>query len=161
MTVIVVMGVAGSGKTTVGEGLAAEMGVEYADSDTFHPAANIEQMSSGIPLRDEERLPWLRAIAGWIRAHQESGGVVSSSALKRRYRDLLRTGGDVSFLHLDGPREVIAERMAGRGGHFMPVSLLDSQFADLEPLEPDERGLTVDVRKSPEEIVHRAIKELG
>ena len=161
MTVIVVMGVAGSGKTTVGSRLARELGVEYAEADTFHPKANIEKMSSGIPLTDEDRWPWLHAMADWIRAHQDTGGVVSSSALKRRYRAVLGSGGDVWFLHLHGPREVIAERMKNRSGHFMPVSLLDSQLADLEPLEADERGLVVDIRATPDQIVNHALTTLA
>ncbi|NIH82339.1 gluconokinase [Amycolatopsis viridis] len=161
MTVIVVMGVAGSGKTTVGAMLAERLGVEYAEADTFHSPANIQKMSSGHPLTDDDRWPWLRAIAAWITAHQRSGGVVSSSALKRGYRDVLRTGGDLWFLHLDGPRDVLAERMRGRNGHFMPVSLLDSQLADLEPLGTDERGMVADVRESPAAIVDRALTELA
>ncbi|MEV5300093.1 gluconokinase [Amycolatopsis methanolica] len=161
MTVIVVMGVAGSGKTTVGSALAERLGVEYAEADAFHPPANIAKMSSGHPLDDEDRWPWLHAIAAWISDHQATGGVVSSSALKRRYRDVLRTGGDVWFLHLDGPRDVLAERMQGRTGHFMPVSLLDSQLADLEPLETDERGLIADILEAPSAIVDRALTELA
>jgi gluconokinase len=161
MTVIVVMGVAGSGKTTVGRGLAGRLGVEYAEADTFHPRANIEKMSSGHPLTDEDRRPWLHAIADWIHEHQSSGGIVTSSALKRRYRDVLRSGGDVWFLHLNGPRELIAERMKSRSGHFMPVSLLDSQLADLEPLETDERGVVADIADAPEEIVRIALDALA
>ncbi|UQS22735.1 gluconokinase [Amycolatopsis thermalba] len=161
MTVIVVMGVAGSGKTTVGSALAERLSVEYAEADAFHPPANIEKMSSGHPLNDDDRWPWLHAIAAWIAEHQRTGGVVSSSALKRRYRDVLRTGGNVWFLHLDGPRDVLAERMRGRTGHFMPVSLLDSQLADLEPLETDERGMVADILESPAAIVDRALTELA
>jgi gluconokinase len=161
MTVIVVMGVAGSGKTTVGQALAARLGVEYAEADAFHPQANIEKMSAGHPLTDEDRWPWLRALAGWIREHQETGGVVSSSALKRKYRDVLRTGGDIWFLHLDGPRSLLAERMGGRSGHFMPLSLLDSQLADLEPLQTGERGLVADIAGTPEDIVRAALGTLA
>lgn len=161
MTVIVVMGVAGSGKTTVGRDLAERLGVEYAEADTFHPKANIQKMSSGHPLTDEDRGPWLQAIAAWIRAHQATGGVVSSSALKRRYRDVLRTGGDVWFLHLNGPRDVIADRMKHRSGHFMPVSLLDYQFADLEPLETDEHGAVAEIADAPEDIVRTALDTLA
>jgi len=160
MTIIVVMGVAGAGKTTVGTHLAQARGVAYAEADTFHPQANIEKMSAGIPLTDDDRWPWLQAIAHWIRAHQETGGVVSSSALKRRYREVLRRGGDVWFLHLHGPRDVLAERMQQRAGHFMPVSLLDSQLADLEPLAADERGLVVDLRATPDQIVSHALTML-
>ncbi|MFE6613956.1 gluconokinase [Amycolatopsis sp. NPDC057786] len=157
MTVIVVMGVSGSGKTTVGTALAERLGVDYAEADTFHPKANIDKMSSGHPLNDEDRRPWLEAIAAWIRDHQSSGGVVTSSALKYRYRDILRGGGDVWFLHLHGDRDLLADRMKTRSGHFMPVSLLDSQLADLEPLQPDEFGLVADIAKKPEEIVDTAL----
>lgn len=157
MTVIVVMGVSGSGKTTVGTALAERLGVDYAEADTFHPKTNIDKMSSGHPLNDEDRRPWLEAIAAWIRDHQSSGGVVTSSALKYRYRDILRGGGDVWFLHLHGDRGLLADRMKTRSGHFMPVSLLDSQLADLEPLQPDEFGLVADIAKKPEEIVDTAL----
>ncbi|KZB82447.1 gluconokinase [Amycolatopsis regifaucium] len=157
MTVIVVMGVSGSGKTTVGTALAERLGVDYAEADTFHPKANIDKMSSGHPLNDEDRQPWLEAIAAWIADHQSSGGVVTSSALKYRYRDILRGGGNVWFLHLHGDRELLADRMKTRSGHFMPVSLLDSQLADLEPLRPDEFGLVADIAKKPEEIVDTAL----
>jgi len=157
MTVIVVMGVSGSGKTTIGTALAEALGVEYAEADTFHPKANIDKMTAGTPLTDEDRAPWLEAIAGWIREHQASGGVVTSSALKRRYRDVLRTGGDVWFAHLHGDRAILAERMQSRSGHFMPVSLLDSQLADLEPLQPDEPGAIFDIRETPAEITGAAL----
>ncbi|MDT8909349.1 gluconokinase [Amycolatopsis sp. PS_44_ISF1] len=153
MTVVVVMGVSGSGKTTVGSALAERLGVEYAEADTFHSQANIGKMTAGHALTDADRAPWLESIARWIRRHQETGGVVTSSALKRRYRDVLRTGGDVWFLHLDGDRSVLAERMKTRTGHFMPVSLLDSQLADLEPLQPDEPGRVFDITERPEAIV--------
>jgi gluconokinase len=158
MTVIVVMGVSGSGKTTIGTALAEALGVEYAEADTFHPKANIDKMTAGTPLTDEDRAPWLEAIAGWIREHEGSGGVVTSSALKRRYRDVLRTGGDVWFAHLHGDRAQLAERMKTRTGHFMPVSLLDSQLADLEPLEPDEAGAVFDnTGGTPAEITEAAL----
>ncbi|GAA4554428.1 gluconokinase [Amycolatopsis samaneae] len=157
MTVIAVMGVSGSGKTTVGTALAEALGVDYAEADSFHPRANIDKMTSGVPLTDEDRAPWLEAIAAWIREHQETGGVVTSSALKRRYRDVLRTGGEVWFLHLDGDRATLAERMKTRRGHFMPVSLLDSQLADLEALEPDEPGRVFDIHDTPAEIVEAGL----
>jgi len=157
MTVIVVMGVSGSGKTTIGTALAGALGVEYAEADTFHPKANIDKMTAGTPLTDEDRAPWLEAIAGWIREHEVTGGVVTSSALKRRYRDVLRTGGDVWFAHLHGDRTILAERMKSRSGHFMPVSLLDSQLADLEPLQPDEPGAIFDIRETPAEITEAAL----
>jgi len=157
MSVIVVMGVSGSGKTTVGTALAETLGVEYAEADAFHPQANIDKMSSGVPLTDEDRAPWLEAIAAWIREHQATGGVVTSSALKRRYRDVLRSGGDAWFAHLDGDREILTERMKTRSGHFMPVSLLDSQLADLEPLQPDEHGEVFDIRRRPEDVTQAAL----
>lgn len=157
MSVIVVMGVSGSGKTTIGVALADALGVEYADADAFHPQANIDKMRSGAPLTDEDRAPWLDGVAAWIRDHQAGGGVVSCSALKRRYRDVLRGGGQVWFLHLDGDRDVIAERMRERTGHFMPVSLLDSQLAALERLEPGEPGAVFDLTRAPEDIVTAAL----
>jgi gluconokinase len=164
MTVIMVMGVSGAGKTTVGTALADALGVEYAEADKFHPPANIAKMSSGTPLTDEDRWPWLDSIADWIAAHEKSGGVVTSSALKRRYRDVLRGGGDTWFLHLNGDRDLIADRLKQRTGHFMPASLLDSQLADLEPLEPDESGLTVNAGDPPDQIMKAAttaFKELS
>lgn len=160
MAVVVVMGVSGSGKTTIGTALARELGVVYAEADEFHSQANIDKMTSGIPLTDEDRLPWLRAIAAWVAEHAETGGVVTCSALKRPYRDVLRSGGDVWFLHLHGDRETLARRMSGRSGHFMPVSLLESQLAALEPLEPDEAGLRVDIAEPPGAIVATAAATL-
>lgn len=160
MTVVVVMGTSGTGKTTVGTALAEALGAPFAEADTFHPAANIEKMTAGIPLTDEDRWPWLRAISTWLEEHSESGGVVTCSALKRSYRDVLRTGDDPWFLHLHGSRDLIAERMTTRSGHFMPVSLLDSQLADLQPLADDERGLRVDIAASPDEIVATALAAL-
>jgi gluconokinase len=159
MSLVVVMGVSGSGKSTVGRELAARLGVPYAEADEFHPPANIDKMSAGVPLTDEDRWPWLRAIAAWLAERAaRGGGVVSCSALKRSYRDLLRSAGEVCFLYLAGDRSVIAGRLAGRTGHFMPASLLDSQLADLEPLAPDEPGLTVDVALPPGEIVDAAVR---
>src|SRR5918992_4183732 len=149
--VIVVMGVSGSGKSTVGRALAERLGLPYAEADEFHPPANIDKMSAGQPLTDDDRWPWLRAIAAWITEQSgKSGGVVTCSALKRRYRDLLRSAADgVWFLHLSGDRATIAARVAARSGHFMPAALLDSQIADLEPLGPDEPGLVLDIAGPP------------
>jgi gluconokinase len=152
---LVVMGVAGSGKTTVATLLAQRLGTEYAEADQFHPEANIAKMSAGTPLSDEDRWPWLEAIRDWLSAEADAGrsGVVTCSALKRSYRDLLRTArGRVCFVHLDGSPELLAERMEHRSGHFMPTSLLPSQLATLEPLDGDEPGFTVDVTRTPEEI---------
>jgi gluconokinase len=160
VSVVVVMGVSGSGKTTVGTALADALGVEYAEADKFHSPENIAKMSAGTPLTDEDRWPWLRSIAEWIREHEETGGVVTSSALKREYRDLLRTGGDTWFLHLNGSHELIAGRLASREGHFMPASLLDSQLATLEPLDSDEPGLVVDAAAPADKLVTAALAEL-
>ncbi|MEW2357961.1 gluconokinase, GntK/IdnK-type [Spirillospora sp. NPDC029432] len=162
--VIVVVGVSGSGKTTIGEGLAARLGWDYAEADDFHPAANIEKMSAGIPLTDEDRLPWLRAIAAWIEGRVKAGvpGVASCSALKRTYRELL-TGGDprVRPVFLDGERDVIAERMAARTGHFFKPEMLDGQLREFEPAGPDERALTVPITRPPAETVTMILDGLG
>ncbi|QHC25795.1 gluconokinase [Streptomyces sp. GS7] len=159
--VIVVMGVAGTGKTTIGPLVAAELGVPYAEGDDFHPPANIAKMSAGTPLDDADRGPWLDAIGAWAHGRAGRGGVVSSSALKRAYRDRLRAAAPgVVFLHLTGDRALIEARMAERKGHFMPTALLDSQFATLEPLGPDEAGVAVDVSGTPEEIAGRAVAAL-
>ena len=150
---VVVMGVSGSGKSTVGAALAQRLGVPYVDADDLHPPANIAKMSAGQPLDDDDRRPWLDTLGEWLAAHPD-GGVVSCSALKRDYRDQLRGHApEVAFLHLEGSREVIARRQAGRPGHFMPASLMDSQFATLEPLQADERGVTVDVDQGVDAIV--------
>ncbi|WP_338675607.1 gluconokinase [Streptomyces sp. SCSIO 30461] len=155
--VVVVMGVAGTGKTTIGALVAAHLGVPYAEGDDFHPAANVAKMSAGVPLDDTDRLPWLDAIGRWARGREGRGGVVSCSALKRSYRDRLRASAPgVVFLHLTGGRALIERRMAERGGHFMPTALLDSQYATLEPLEADEAGVAVDVAGSPEAVGLRA-----
>lgn len=155
--IVVVMGVSGSGKTTVGQLLAERLGVPYADADEFHPAANIAKMSAQIPLEDSDRRPWLRAIAAWLVARSAGGAVISCSALKHRYRDLLREPGvPVWFLHLSGDQAVIASRVAHRPGHFMPASLVGSQYSDLEPLGPDESGLVVDAAQTPVAIVELA-----
>lgn len=162
-TVVVVMGVSGSGKTTVARALAERLGWPFAEADDFHPPANIEKMTAGTALTDEDRWPWLEAVRDWLtaRASDGQGAVVTCSALKRSYRDLLRTsGGRVLFLHLTGERDVLASRMGGRSGHFMPSSLLDSQLATLQPLGGDEPGLGASVLLGPEEIVEAAVREL-
>ncbi|MEU5052392.1 gluconokinase [Streptomyces sp. NPDC021096] len=162
--VVVVMGVSGTGKTTVGPLVAEALGVPYAEGDDFHPPANIAKMSAGTPLDDADRAPWLDAIGDWARGRAEAGagGVVSCSALKRAYRDRLRAAapGTVVFLHLTGDRELIADRMAARKGHFMTTRLLDSQFATLEPLEADEVGVVVDVAPEAAVIAERAVAAL-
>lgn len=150
---VVVMGVSGSGKSTVGAALSQRLRVPFADADDFHPPENIAKMTAGHPLDDNDRYPWLEAIGAWLAAHAD-GGVMSCSALKHRYRDQLRRHcPDVEFLHLSGTPEVIGRRQASRPGHFMPASLLASQFATLEPLTPDERGLTIDVDQNIDAII--------
>ncbi|MFD4917071.1 gluconokinase [Streptomyces virginiae] len=160
--VMVVMGVAGTGKTTVGQLLAEALGVPYAEGDAFHPAANVAKMSAGIPLDDTDRRPWLDAIGEWIRnSADRRGGVIAASSLKRAYRDRLRAAAPGAvFVHLAGERPLIEKRMAARKGHFMPTTLLDSQFATLEPLQDDELGVVVDVSGSPEDITERALAAL-
>jgi gluconokinase len=148
------MGVSGSGKSTVGAALAQRLRVPFADADDFHPPANIAKMTAGEPLNDDDRYPWLEAIGMWLAEHCEGGGAMSCSALKRKYRDQLRRHcPNVEFLHLSGTPEVIGRRQASRPGHFMPASLLQSQFATLEPLEADERGIVIDVDQNIDSIV--------
>ena len=157
-SLVVVMGVSGSGKSTVGAALAQRLGVPFVDADDLHPEANIAKMSRGEPLDDRDRHPWLETIGEWLADHDQRGGVVSCSALKRRYRDQLRQHAHrVEFCHLHGTREVIARRQASRPGHFMPASLLSSQFATLEPLEPDEHGLVIDVDQSVDDVVQEYV----
>ncbi|MGE5414586.1 MAG: gluconokinase [Syntrophomonadaceae bacterium] len=161
---IVVMGVSGSGKSTVAALLAERLRCELADADAFHPAANVAKMSAGIPLEDEDRWPWLRAVAAWIGERDRTGrcAVVACSALKRAYRDVLRSGSPhLAFAHLAGAPELVAARMRARTGHFMPESLLAAQYATLEPLAPDERGVTLDVAAPVPEIVEAALAALG
>lgn len=154
MRPIVVMGVSGSGKSTVGAALAQRLGVPFADADDFHPPANIEKMTAGIALDDDDRYPWLEAIGRWLARRCDTGGVMSCSALKRKYRDQLRRHcAQVEFVHLSGSPEVIAARQASRAGHFMPPSLMASQFATLEPLQADERGVTLDIDHDIDSIV--------
>jgi gluconokinase len=155
---IVVMGVSGSGKSTVGAALAQRLRVPFADGDDLHPPANIAKMTAGHPLDDDDRYPWLEAIGQWLADHHD-GGVMSCSALKRKYRDQMRRHcPDVEFLHLSGSPEVISKRQASRPGHFMPASLLQSQFATLEPLDPDERGIAIDVDQHIDSIVDNYVE---
>jgi gluconokinase len=148
----VVMGVAGSGKTLIGRMLANALGVEFVEGDDYHPRENVERMKAGIPLTDENRAGWLQALAQRLREAREKGTglVVSCSALKRAYRDVLRSGAPhVRFVFLRGSRETIAARLTRRRGHFMPASLLDSQFATLEEPAPDEDVWVFDTGNSP------------
>ena len=160
---LVIMGAAGSGKTTVATTLSEHLGWIAAEAEEFHPAANIERMTAGTPLCDEDRWPWLEAIRSWMTTQALNGRstVIACSALKRSYRDLLSGAeGRVQFVHLDGAPDVLAERMASRRGHFMPLSLLPSQLADLEPLGQDEDGLTVDSLGAPAQISARIMQDL-
>ncbi len=153
---VVVMGVSGSGKTTIAHRLAAELGHEFADADDLHPAANVAKMARGQALTDVDREPWLRALAAWITQHRSLGlsTVLACSALKRRYRDTLRGAApQIVFIHLDAPRETLLRRLQHREGHFMPAALLDSQLATLEPLAADEAGVTLDAMAARAAII--------
>jgi len=163
-TVIVVMGVSGSGKSTIASMLAHRLHWIYEDGDWFHSESNVEKMHHGEPLTDEDRWPWLRAIAAWIDKTRRAGehGVVACSALKRAYRDILvGDRRDVRIVFLKGDRDLIARRIAARADHFMPASLLDSQFATLEEPTADERPITVSIAPHPREIVDAIVSELG
>jgi gluconokinase len=155
---VVVMGVSGSGKTTVGAALAQRLRVPFADADDFHPPANVAKMSAGVPLTDGDRAPWLATIAAWLADHARTGGVTSCSALRRAYRDVLTAAApEAYFVHLHGDREVIAARVAGRPGHFMPAALVESQFATLEPLGADERGAVLEVDQPVDDLVTQSL----
>jgi gluconokinase len=158
--IVVIMGVTGSGKTTVGQLLAQQLGWEFVDGDGFHPAANVEKMSRGIPLTDQDREPWLEALGAAIRRWREARKdvVLACSALKRPYRERLRVGPEVRLVYLKGSYALIAERLQARHGHFATAAILAGQFADLE--EP-EGGITVDIRQAPEEMVAEIRKQLG
>jgi gluconokinase len=163
-TILVVMGVSGSGKTTVAKCLAGALGVGLLEGDEMHPKTNVEKMRSGTPLTDADRLPWLHAIARRIDEWRVRGeaGVVTCSALKRTYRNILiGDRPDVRLVYLRGSRELIHQRMAARHEHFMPLGLLDSQFATLQEPGADERPVVVDVAGSPAEIVAEIIRQLG
>jgi len=148
---VVVMGVSGSGKTTVGAALADALGLRFVDGDALHPAANVAKMAAGIPLDDADRAPWLDAIGAVL---ADGPVVVACSALKRAYRDRLRdVAPELQLVFLDGSPALLASRMAARPGHFMPTSLLDSQLATLERPDPDEHALTADIAAPAEEIV--------
>ena len=160
---LVVMGVSGSGKSTIAERLASRLGWKYVDGDLFHPPSNVAKMSAGHPLTDEDRWPWLRAIAAEIDRLLAAGisSVVACSALKRVYRDILVHGrGDVCIVFLNGSQDLIAKRLAARKGHFMPPGLLDSQFRTLEPPQPNERPVTVSIDASVDGIVEDIVRQL-
>jgi gluconokinase len=162
--VIIVMGVSGSGKSTIGTLLAGRLQWEFEDADWFHPAANVDKMHKGIPLTDEDRGPWLRAIALWIDRTRGAGlhGVIACSALKRRYRDVLAGDrADVRLVYLKGDEALIARRIATRHEHFMPSSLLHSQFAALEGPAADEKPITISIAPQPREIVTQILAALN
>ncbi|WP_159940782.1 MULTISPECIES: gluconokinase [unclassified Nocardiopsis] len=155
----VFMGVSGSGKTTVAEGVATRLGLPFAEADEFHPGANIDKMAAGIPLTDQDRWPWLRELAAWIAEHEARGEstAMACSALRREYRDVLREAAPgVYFLHMHGSPEVIWERLEARQDHFMPPALLRSQFETLERLAPDEPGREFDIRQDVDTLLRQA-----
>jgi gluconokinase len=159
--ILLLMGVSGSGKTTIGAMLAGRLGWTYAEADDFHPPANVQKMHEGIPLNDDDRRPWLEATAAWMK-DQTGPAVVTSSALKRKYRDLLRTGRpDLRLVYLEGSHSLIGKRLAARHGHFFPKQLLDSQFADLEAPGPAEDPLVVSIDAAPEQVVQEIIERGG
>lgn len=162
--VIIVMGVSGSGKSTVAKGISTVMRWEFAEGDAFHSDANVEKMRSGQPLTDDDRWPWLESIGDWISGKEAAGAsaVVTCSALRRVYRDLLRRDRpSVRFLHVEAPSTVIEDRMNHRPGHYMPSSLLPSQLATLEPLEPDEPGVEITNEGTAAAVLDRALGALG
>jgi gluconokinase len=164
ISVLVVMGVSGSGKSTIASMLAHRLHWIYEDGDWLHPQSNIEKMHHGEPLNDADRGPWLHAIAGWIDATRKAGnhGVVACSALKRAYRDILiGERRDVRLVFLKGDRDLIGRRIAARADHFMPPELLDSQFNALEEPASDERPIVVSVAPHPREIVEAIVRKLG
>lgn len=157
---IVVMGVAGCGKSTVVEAIKEQLGYTLAEGDDFHPQANIDKMSVGIPFTDADRWPWLDVINRWMIARESLGEntVVSSSALKRLYREALSKDLNVYFLFLSGPGELIRQRLSERKGHFMPPALLPSQFEILEPYSPDENGVKISIEGSADDVARRAVE---
>lgn len=161
---IVLMGVSGSGKTTVAAMLAERLGYAFGEADEFHPQANVDKMAAGIPLTDEDRWPWLADLAGWMRDAQAAGRstVLACSALKRSYRDVLNGGpvGGCVYVHLDGEAGLIERRMAARS-HFMPLALLASQIETLEALADDEPGIVLDLDNTPEHLVDEALAFLA
>jgi gluconokinase len=160
----VVMGVSGCGKSTIGQALATAQGVEFVEGDQFHPAANVSKMSAGHALNDDDRADWLLALQAKVAEARRAnvGLVLSCSSLKRRYRDLLRAADPaLRFAHLNGARELIADRMQARVGHYMPPSLLDSQFKDLQPLQADEAGITLAITPPPEQLVAQIVASEG
>lgn len=155
---IVVMGVSGCGKTTIGDLVACELGVPFLDGDSLHPVENVAKMAAGTPLTDEDRRPWLATVGRELIAAGNGGLVLACSALRRSYRDAIREQApDTVFLHLHGSTEVLGSRLEGRSGHFMPAALLDSQLATLEPLDIDEPGIVVDIAAPVNQVVADAL----
>lgn len=158
------MGVSGSGKSTIGALIADELGIPFCDADALHPRANLEKMAAGVPLDDDDRWPWLAIVGKRLAEGGDAGLVMACSALKKVYREAIsREAPGVVFVHLAGTREVLAARLEGRSGHFMPPALLDSQLATLEPLAQDERGATVDIASPLARVVGAgvaAVREL-
>jgi gluconokinase len=172
--IAVVMGVSGSGKSTVAAALAKRLGWQWQEGDDLHPFANVAKMAAGQPLTDDDRRPWLAAVSAWIADRRAAGesGVITCSALKRSYRDVLRAsqsaegaegadGADIVFVYLAGDRDLFAARLSGRHGHFMPPALLESQLATLEPPAPDERAITVDISEPIAAVVEEIVDQLG
>jgi gluconokinase len=162
--VLVLMGVSGCGKTTVAAILSGRLNWEFEEGDALHPQANVDKMSAGHPLNDEDRAPWLEKVAEWVEERLDAGqnGLITCSALKRSYRDVIsRRGAGVEFVYMAGSRELIAARLMARHGHFMPPSLLDSQFADLQEPTADENAIRVDVGPAPSAIAQTIMQKLG
>ncbi len=163
LTSLVLMGTAGAGKSSVMAALVDRLGWPSLEGDGLHPAANVAKMAAGVPLTDADRRPWLAAISAWIgeRERERRSSIVTCSALRRSYRDVLREGHPwIWFVHLDVPRAVLEARIAGRTGHFMPASMVDSQLATLEPLEPDEPGTTLEALAPPVDLADRIVETL-
>ena len=162
--VLVMMGVSGCGKSTVAALLAGRLAWPFEEGDALHPQANIEKMTAGHPLTDEDRAPWLQKVAAWVEEQLDAGqsGLITCSALKRAYRDVInRRGSGIVFVYLSGTRETIAARLTARHGHYMPASLLESQFAALEEPTPDEPEITIDVGPAPGVIAQHIVEQLN
>ncbi|OUJ01295.1 gluconokinase [Acetobacter cibinongensis] len=162
-SLLVVMGVSGSGKTTIAEGLHKELGWPFQEGDALHPQHNVQKMAAGIPLTDEDRLPWLNQCRAWLDqcAQAGSGAILTCSALKRSYRDVLRASGlDLIFIHLTTDHNTLLKRVTNRSGHYMPASLLPSQINTLEPPEADERALEVDATAPAADIIAKILSTL-
>lgn len=159
---VIVMGVSGCGKTTIGDLVARELGVRFLDGDSLHPVGNVAKMAAGTPLTDEDRWPWLALVGSELAATGSDGLVLACSALRRSYRDAIRAQApDTVFLHLHGSKEVLGSRLEGRSGHFMPAALLESQLATLEPLEADEAGVVLDIAAPVDAVVEQAMSSLS